>query len=66
MEAMRFLTFTKACLVSRDTVSAEGIRYPGHPVFIKDWKPRSLTIWKARLLSATQRTISALPVARIR
>jgi len=42
------------------TVSADGRRYPGWPVFIKDQKPRLLTIWKGHLDSVTQQTISAL------
>ena len=34
--------------------------YPGHPVFMRDWNPRSFTIWNGRLFSETHRTISAL------
>jgi hypothetical protein len=57
---MRFRTFRKTLFMSRETVGGEGKRYPGRPVFISDWNPRSFTISKGLLLSLTQRTISAL------
>ena len=39
ISAMHFLTFMKTFFTSCNTVSAEGIQYPGCPVFIKDWNP---------------------------
>jgi hypothetical protein len=57
---MRFRTFKKTLFTSRETVCSEGKRYPGRPVFIRDRNPRSFIIPKGRLLSQTQRTISAL------
>jgi hypothetical protein len=58
--AMDFRTLTNTFRTSRETVSAEGIWYPGLPVFIRLRKARSVTILNGRLLSDTQRTISAL------
>jgi hypothetical protein len=58
--AMRIRTLTNVFRTSRETVSAEGMWYPGLPVFIRLRKPRSVTILKGRLFSETQRTISAL------
>jgi hypothetical protein len=51
---------TNTCFTSRATVAGDGRRYSGRPVFIKSLNPRSFTIAKGRLLSATQRTISIL------
>ncbi|KAF9541911.1 hypothetical protein CPC08DRAFT_448970 [Agrocybe pediades] len=44
MCAMRLRDFAKTIRTSRETVAGEGIWYSGLPVFIKLWKPRSLTI----------------------
>lgn len=64
--AMRLRTITKTFLTSWETVCGEGIGYSGRPVFMRLRKPRSLTILKGRLLSDTQRTISALQANGIR
>ena len=58
--AMRWWTFLKTSLTSRDTVWGCGSRYSGLPVFMRLRKARSVTILNGRLFSATQRTISAL------
>ena len=58
--AIRCRTCLKTCFTSHETVLGEGMWYPGRPVFIRDWNPRSFTILNGRLLSETQWTISAL------
>ena len=58
--ASRDCILTNTCFTSWETVAGNGHRYSGRPVFIKLSKPRSLTIAKGRLLSATHRTISIL------
>jgi hypothetical protein len=62
--AIHIRTLMNAFRTSRETVSAEGRWYSGLPVFIRLRKPRSVTILKDRLFSETQRTISALQVAK--
>lgn len=57
---MRLRTLTKTFRTSCETVCGEGIGYSGRPVFMRLRKPRSVTILNGRLLSETQRTISAL------
>ena len=63
---MRLRTLINTFLTSRETVSGEGMWYSGLPVFMSIWNPRSFTILKGRLLSDTQRTISALQGYRMR
>ena len=63
---MRLRAPTKTCLTSWETVCGEGIGYSGRPVFMRLRKARSVTILKGRLLSDTQRTISALQGHEIR
>lgn len=58
--AIRWRLFTNTCLTSRETVLGEGMYVPGLPVFISELNPRSATMLKGRILSETQRTISAL------
>jgi len=58
--AMRLQTCTNTSPTLRETIFGEGVWYSGLPVFIRLRKPRSFTILKGRLLSETQRTISAL------
>jgi hypothetical protein len=60
--AIRPRTLANTRLTSRETVEGSGKYWVGRPVFISFLNPRSLTIEKGRLLSATQRTISALQV----
>ena len=62
--AMHIRTLMNAFRTSRETVSGEGMWYSGLPVLIRLRKPRSVTILKGRLFSETQRTISALQVAK--
>ena len=57
---MHCRTCTNTPFILWETVLADGMWYPGQPVFINDWNPRLLTIWKGCLLSAIQRTILAL------
>lgn len=64
--AMRLRTLTNTFLTSLETVCGEGMGYSGRPVFMRLRKPRSSTILNGRLLSDTQRTISALRAHGIR
>ena len=64
--AMRLQTLINTFLTSWETVSGEGMWYSGLPVFMSIWNPQSFTILKGRLLSDTQRTISALQGYRMR
>ena len=51
---------TNTCFMSQATVTGNGRRYSGCPVFIRSLKPRSFTIVKGHLLSAIQWMISIL------
>jgi hypothetical protein len=59
---MRLRAWTNTFLTSRETASGKAIWHSGLPVFIRLRNPRSFTILKGRLVSDTQRTISALPL----
>ena len=53
-------TRTNTFFTSQEMVAGEGSGYSGRPVFMRLRNPWSLTILNGCLLSATQRTISAL------
>lgn len=56
--AMCLRVLANTFFTSRETVAGYGMWYSGLPVFIRLWKPRSLTMLKGLLLSATHQTIS--------
>ena len=43
-----------------ETISGEGTRYPGHPIFMKDKNVQSFMTGMATYFQKTQQTISAL------